>query len=183
MTRRTLLYLGGGLLALALSTGGFFWYQHYQAVKNVEPIKIYKVTQPRQVSETPSLQGEVSVPVQHAETSKAGHWHGDEWHAEPHTEPAASDAQAPDEQLRQADALRDLPDTLSEGQIDARKRVAEARALQAEIKALRENPLPPEEQMRAIDKLDVRLNAQIDENERNAARIKAEKEKAEGGAK
>ena len=90
MTRRTLLYLGG-LLALALSTGGFFWYQHYQAVKNAEPVKIYKATQPRQVSETPSLQGEGSVPVQHAETSEAGHWHGDEWHAEPHAEPAAPD--------------------------------------------------------------------------------------------
>ena len=87
MTRRTLLYLGGGLLALALSTGGFFWYQHYQAVMNAEPIKIYKATKPRQVSETPSLQGEGSVPVQHAETSEAGHWHGDEWHAEPHAEP------------------------------------------------------------------------------------------------
>ena len=94
MTRRTLLYLGGGLLALALSTGGFFWYQHYQAVMNAEPVKIYKVTQPRQVSETPSLQGEVSVQVQHAETSEAGHWHGDEWHAEPHTEPAPEPKQS-----------------------------------------------------------------------------------------
>ena len=38
MTRRTLLYISG-LLALALTTGGFFWYQHYQAVQNAEPIK------------------------------------------------------------------------------------------------------------------------------------------------
>ena len=37
MKAKTLLYILGGLLVLALTTGGFFWYQHYQAVKNAEP--------------------------------------------------------------------------------------------------------------------------------------------------
>ena len=54
-----------GILLLALIVGGTLWYRHYQKIMNAEPTKTFAAP------ETPT---------------KTGHWHGDEWHAEPHPE-------------------------------------------------------------------------------------------------
>ena len=54
-----------GILLLALIIGGTLWYRHYQKIMNAEPIKTYVAPE---------------TPTEH------GHWHGDEWHAEPHPE-------------------------------------------------------------------------------------------------
>ena len=54
-----------GILLLALIVGGTLWYRHYQNIMNAEPTKTLVAP------ETPT---------------KTGHWHGDEWHAEPHPE-------------------------------------------------------------------------------------------------
>ena len=60
----------GAFILLAL-IGGTFWHLHVQRIMNTEPTKVYKAP------ETPA-----------ATPTTGGHWHGDEWHAEPHTAPA-----------------------------------------------------------------------------------------------
>ena len=52
-----------GILLLALIIGGTLWYRHYQNLMNAEPTKTFAAP------ETPT---------------ETGHWHGDEWHEEPH---------------------------------------------------------------------------------------------------
>ena len=54
---------------------------HRQKTADQEPIKIYK---PIEV-ENP----ETPKPPPPGETTESGHWHGDEWHAEPHETPSA----------------------------------------------------------------------------------------------
>ena len=54
-----------GILLLALIIGGTLWYRHYQKIMNAEPIKTFAAPET---------------------TTETGHWHGDEWHAEPHPE-------------------------------------------------------------------------------------------------
>ena len=54
-----------GILLLALIIGGTLWYRHYQNIMNAEPTKTYAAPET---------------------TTETGHWHGDEWHAEPHPE-------------------------------------------------------------------------------------------------
>ena len=60
-----------GILLLALIIGGTLWYRHYQNLMNAEPTKTF-------VAPAATRQ---ATPTEH------GHWHGDEWHAEPHPEP------------------------------------------------------------------------------------------------
>lgn len=59
-----------GILLLALVVGGTLWYRHYQDLMNAEPTKTF-------VAPAATRQ---ATPTEH------GHWHGDEWHAEPHPE-------------------------------------------------------------------------------------------------
>ena len=59
-----------GILLLALVVGGTLWYRHYQDLMNAEPTKTFVA---------PAATGP-ATPTEH------GHWHGDEWHAEPHPE-------------------------------------------------------------------------------------------------
>ena len=59
----------GAFILLAL-IGGTFWHLHVQRIMNTEPTKVYKAP------ETPA-----------ATPTTGGHWHGDEWHAEPHPAP------------------------------------------------------------------------------------------------
>ena len=54
-----------GILLLALIIGGTLWYKHYQNIMNAEPTKTFAAPE---------------TPTEH------GHWHGDEWHTEPHPE-------------------------------------------------------------------------------------------------
>ena len=54
-----------GILLLALIIGGTLWYRHYQNIMNAEPTKTYAAPET---------------------TTEHGHWHGDEWHTEPHPE-------------------------------------------------------------------------------------------------
>ena len=63
----------GAFILLAL-IGGTFWHLHVQRIMNTEPTKVYKAP------ETPA-----------APPTTGGHWHGDEWHAEPHPAPAAAE--------------------------------------------------------------------------------------------
>ena len=63
----------GAFILLAL-IGGTFWHLHVQRIMNTEPTKVYKAP------ETPA-----------ATPTTGGHWHGDEWHAEPHPAPAAAE--------------------------------------------------------------------------------------------
>ncbi|MDE0556724.1 MAG: hypothetical protein OXI24_21130 [Candidatus Poribacteria bacterium] len=59
---------------IGVAIGGTFWGQH---IASQEPIKVYTpVAIDREVS-TPK-------PPPPGETAESGHWHGDEWHAEPH---------------------------------------------------------------------------------------------------
>ena len=51
-----------------------------------EPIKIYKAVEPLA---TPTQPPTTQTPVVE-KTEQGGHWHGDEWHAEPHTVPAGA---------------------------------------------------------------------------------------------
>ena len=55
-----------GILLLAIIVGGTLWYRHYQDLMSAEPPKTFVVPD--------------ATPTEH------GHWHGDEWHAEPHPE-------------------------------------------------------------------------------------------------
>ena len=55
-----------GILLLALVVGGTLWYRHYQDLMTAEPTKTFVAP--------------AATPTEH------GHWHGDEWHAEPHPE-------------------------------------------------------------------------------------------------
>ena len=59
-----------GILLLALVVGGTLWYRHYQDLMTAEPTKTFVA---------PAATGP-ATPTEH------GHWHGDEWHAEPHPE-------------------------------------------------------------------------------------------------
>ena len=59
-----------GILLLALILGGTLWYRHYQNLMTAEPTKTF-------VAPDATLK---ATPTEH------GHWHGDEWHAEPHPE-------------------------------------------------------------------------------------------------
>ena len=59
-----------GILLLAIIVGGTLWYRHYQDLMTAEPTKTFVA---------PAATGP-ATPTEH------GHWHGDEWHAEPHPE-------------------------------------------------------------------------------------------------
>ena len=67
------------VLVIAMGCGLFYG----QKVANQEPVKVYK---PVDVSKPATPK-----PPPPGETAESGHWHGDEWHAEPH------DAHAPAE--------------------------------------------------------------------------------------
>ena len=61
---------------IGVAIGGTLWSQH---LSSQEPIKIYQTT-----------------PMERQERSEGGHWHGDEWHAEPH-EPSVSESEITEE--------------------------------------------------------------------------------------
>lgn len=68
------------LIVLLVGVGiGLFYGQHIakQSVTDQEPIKIYKAVE----VETPAAAPKPPPP---GETHETGHWHGDEWHAQPH---------------------------------------------------------------------------------------------------
>ena len=59
----------GAFILLAI-IGGTLWYLRVQRIMNAEPTRVYKVPETQKAAET-----------------EGGHWHGDEWHAEPHPVP------------------------------------------------------------------------------------------------
>ena len=67
------------IVLLAVVGIGLFYGQHIakQSVSDQEPIKIYKAVE----VETPAAAPKPPPP---GETAESGHWHGDEWHADPH---------------------------------------------------------------------------------------------------
>ena len=62
---------------LAVMGCGLFYNSH---VSNQEPVKFYKRVEV-ETAATPK-------PPPSGETTESGHWHDDEWHAEPHDPPA-----------------------------------------------------------------------------------------------
>ena len=73
------------IVLLAVIGCGLFYRQQ---VSEQAPVKVYKVGEVEE-SETPK-------PPPSGETAESGHWHGDEWHAEPHTPPAPVENAPPD---------------------------------------------------------------------------------------
>ena len=93
------LFIGVLVFALLLVMGCGLYYG--RKVTTQAPVKIYK---PVEV-EPPLL----PKPPPPGETAESGHWHGDEWHVEPHeTEPAAVAAPPPAE--AQPTPLQSTPD-------------------------------------------------------------------------
>ena len=78
------------VLVIAMGCGLFYG----RKVANQAPVKVYKPVDFQQPT-TPK-------PPPPGETAESGHWHGDEWHAEPH------DTHAPAE-VSQVDAERPTP--------------------------------------------------------------------------
>ena len=66
LNKRTVI---GAFILLAI-VGGTLWYLRVQRIMNAEPTRVYKVPETQKAAET-----------------EGGHWHGDEWHAEPHPVP------------------------------------------------------------------------------------------------
>ena len=116
----------GAFILLAL-IGGTFWHLHVQRIMNTEPTKVYKAP------ETPA-----------ATPTTGGHWHGDEWHAEPHPAPAAA------EPLVEV-APRVVP------------RLPTLEEVQEELRAIVARPLPPNadelaQEKRALTEETIMLN-------------------------
>lgn len=97
-----------GVFVLLALAGGFFWHRHVQRVMNAEPVRVYKVSETQKAAET-----------------TGGHWHGDEWHAEPHPVPAVVEPPV--------DAAPAAP----------RLREQRTRELLEELRAIVAVPLPP----------------------------------------
>ena len=70
LNKRTVI---GAFILLAI-VGGTLWYLRVQRIMNAEPTRVYKVPETQKAAET-----------------TGGHWHGDEWHADPHPVPAAEE--------------------------------------------------------------------------------------------
>ncbi len=111
-----------GVFILLALIGGTFWHLHVQRIMNTEPTKVYKAP------ETPA-----------APPTTGGHWHGDEWHAEPHPAPAAA------EPLVEV-APRVVP------------RLPTLEEVQEELRAIVARPLPPN-----ADELDREWRAHVAE--------------------
>lgn len=62
------------LVLIGVGIGGTFWGKH---IASQEPVKTYTPVDWNQPVSTPK-------PPPPGETYETGHWHGDEWHAEPH---------------------------------------------------------------------------------------------------
>ena len=63
------------MLVIAITAVGFYI---LQAQSEKEPVKIYKAAPPEGVANSQPK------PPPPGQTYETGHWHGDEWHAEPH---------------------------------------------------------------------------------------------------
>ncbi len=134
---RTTLIIAIGII-IAVCTGIYFW------------------------TEWQKQEFDASLPTPPAEDTAGGHWHGDEWHAEPHvadeappvqpvTEPAAEVTEDTEAARRRIEALELPPDELD----------LENEAIQADFNALLEQRgslSPAEFDKRLIDNLR-RLNA------------------------
>lgn len=69
------LFIGALIFSLIVLIGCGLFYG--QKVAKQEPVKIYKSVEVEREVSTPK-------PPPPGETAESGHWHGDEWHAEPH---------------------------------------------------------------------------------------------------
>ena len=77
------LFMGALIFSLIVLMGCGLFYG--RRVTKQKPVKIYKSVEVEREASTPK-------PPPPGETAESGHWHGDEWHAEPHethTPPAA----------------------------------------------------------------------------------------------
>ena len=82
------------VLVIAMGCGLFYG----QKVANQEPVKVYK---PVDVSKPATPK-----PPPPGETAESGHWHGEEWHAEPHDTHAPAEVSEVDAELATPPAER-----------------------------------------------------------------------------
>ena len=118
LNKRTVI---GAFILLAI-VGGTLWYLRVQRIMNAEPTRVYKVPETQKAAET-----------------TGGHWHGDEWHAEPHPE-TPKDSDPFEAAPRALPRLAPLEETL------------------AELRAIVARPLPPN-----ADELDREWRAHVAE--------------------
>ena len=104
LNKRTVI---GAFILLAI-VGGMLWYLRVQRIMNAEPTRVYKVPETQKAAET-----------------TGGHWHGDEWHAEPHPETP-----------KDSDPFEAAPRALP--------RLAPLEEVNEELRAILAVPLPPD---------------------------------------
>ena len=104
LNKRTVI---GAFILLAI-VGGTLWYLRVQRIMNAEPTRVYKVPETQKAAET-----------------TGGHWHGDEWHAEPHPETP-----------KDSDPFEAAPRALP--------RLAPLEEVNEELRAILAVPLPPD---------------------------------------
>ena len=75
------------LMLIGVAIGGTFW--GYQHVASQDPVKIINAVMPDSVDTSKPATPKPPPP---GETAESGHWHGEEWHAEPHDTPQAAEA-------------------------------------------------------------------------------------------
>ena len=76
----------GALAFFVLCVVGSLLYMHHDMEKGAEELAETQ-EHVKQLTEKPQLQPEITAQVPIDDTSQGGHWHGDEWHAEPHDTP------------------------------------------------------------------------------------------------
>ena len=107
------------LVLIGFAIGGTFVGRHIAS--HQEPVKVINVVTPEPVDRSQPTQAE----TQSAPAAEGGHWHGDEWHADPH-EPAPVETLAPVNELQQdvdipVEDTTSVSDRLTLGQILAER--------------------------------------------------------------
>ena len=184
MTHRTFAQCILGIL-LAVCLGVYFYAQW--------DMKRFDASLP----EPPPADTAVEIPMETAgedtgDEPSAGHWHGDEWHEEPHTAEPAPPAQ-PVQSAAEPKPERELPPWLTEWRAaleyhkaESKRLREQSRVLSADWEALRrardENQISPEEYAREQGNIVARLNAITREKQEQAAALQTAKAKiAKGG--
>ena len=94
---RNRLFMGGLVFFVLFVSGGLLYLSHVKRTTERDLARSRELLKQWEASQQQQQQTEnAQAPV--GDTSQGGHWHGDEWHAEPHTTPAVMsvETQTPD---------------------------------------------------------------------------------------
>ena len=186
MNRRTFVIAIG--IAIAFCLGVYFYAQW--------DMKRFDASLPEPpaadtVKETPAETAveDISDAAQPAAETSAGHWHGDEWHEEPHTAapdpPAHSVAENPQLVKEVAPWLAEWRAALEHHKAESKRLREKSRALRAEEQALRQardaNRISREEYKQASGELNARHNTLIREKREQEAVLRAAQAKTVKG--